>query len=297
MTLKGHVIWSQVGNPPRFLDGQAFGRPVVDANNQARTSLIFPSGDDARASDFESWLYIGGRTAAPAAAGADDRLQARRCGGRAGQQRRRHHLPARPGAARGVQGRGADEIIEVTFNRDLQPEGVFDTGQSQSLLFELMSPDGNAFRRHGELEVKGNLARLIARDPTTWSEPGDYHLTVFGDDAQTGSAFLAADEARGWTATSTAKRAATWRCWSRLCESTGVKDGSGPRLIARAAPVQPYSARGPMLKSETGSGPPVTGSTSGGGPPRRPQTVEPVPSAALTSEARGKAGAGFETPG
>ena len=85
-------------------------------------------------------------------------------------------------------------VIEVTFNRDLQPEGVFDTGQPQSLLFELMSPDGNTFRRHGELEVKGNLARFIARDPNRWEQPGDYRLTVFGDDAQTGPAFLAADD-------------------------------------------------------------------------------------------------------
>ena len=31
VALKGHVIWSQAGNAPRFLDGQAFGRPVVEA--------------------------------------------------------------------------------------------------------------------------------------------------------------------------------------------------------------------------------------------------------------------------
>ena len=80
VTLKGHVIWSQAGNPTRFLDGQAFGRPVVDTNNQAHTALIFPSGDGARASDFESWLYIGGRTAASAVAGPDDHLQARHRG-------------------------------------------------------------------------------------------------------------------------------------------------------------------------------------------------------------------------
>ena len=85
-------------------------------------------------------------------------------------------------------------VIEVIFNREVQPEGVFDSGQPQSLLFELMSPDGNAPRRHGEPEVKGNLARVIARDPNRWEEPGDYRLTVFGDDAQTGPAFLAADD-------------------------------------------------------------------------------------------------------
>ena len=44
VTLKGHVIWSQAGNPTRFLDGQAFGRPVVDADNQAHTASDLPVG-------------------------------------------------------------------------------------------------------------------------------------------------------------------------------------------------------------------------------------------------------------
>ena len=195
VTLKGHVIWSQAGNPPRFLDGQAFGRPVVDANNRARTSLIFPSGDGARASDFESWLYIG--TQKRAAPLQVETIAFKRVVAGAGEQVNSAgvitfpHDPAQPVVFKGGE---RTSIIEVTFNRNLQPEGVFDTGQTQSLLFELMSPDGNTFRRHGELEVKGNLARFTARDPQIWRDPGDYRLTVFGDDAQTGSAFLAADD-------------------------------------------------------------------------------------------------------
>ena len=195
VTLKGHVIWSQAGNPPRYLDGQAFGRPVVDANNRAHTSLIFPSGDGARASDFESWLYIG--TQKRAAPLQVETISFKRIVAGAGEQVNSAgvitfpHDPAQPVVFKGGE---RTNIIEVTFNRNLQPEGVFDTGQPQSLLFELMSPDGNTFRRHGELEVKGNLARFTARDPEIWRDPGDYRLTVFGDDAQTGPAFRAADD-------------------------------------------------------------------------------------------------------
>ena len=195
VTLKGHVIWSQAANPTRFLDGQAFGQPVVAADNQAHTALILPSGDGARASDFESWLYIGGRkqrtplqvqtiTFKRVAAGAGEQISS------AGVIT----FPRDPAQPVKFKAGELMNVIEVIFNRDLQPEGAFDTGQPQSLLFELMSPDGNASRRHGELEVKGNLARFIARDPNRWEEPGDYQLTVFGDDAQTGPAFVAADD-------------------------------------------------------------------------------------------------------
>ena len=195
VTLKGHVIWSQTGNGTRFLDGQTFGRPVMDTNNQAHTSLIFPSGDGARASDFESWFYIGGRTQRTplqvqtitfkrVLAGVGEQISS------AGVIT----LPRDPAQLVRFKAGEQMNVIEVVFNRDLQHEGVFDTGQPQSLLFELMSPDGNAFRRHGELEVKGNLARFIARDPNRWDQPGDYRLTVFGEDAQTGPAFLAAND-------------------------------------------------------------------------------------------------------
>ena len=195
VTLKGRVIWSQADNPPRFLDGQAFGRPVVEVEtNRTRTALILPSGDAARASDFESWLYLGRPTrAAPLQV---ETISFKRVT-TAGEQVNSAGVitfprdPAQPVVFKAGE---RTNIIEVTFSRDLQPEGVFDTGQPQSLLFELMSPDGNALRRHGELEVKGNLARFIARDPEIWREPGDYRLTVFGDDAQTGPAFLAADD-------------------------------------------------------------------------------------------------------
>ena len=211
VALKGHVIWSQAGNAPRFLDGQAFGRPVDEAEtNRTRTALSFPSGDGERASDFESWLYIGGqaqRTPLQVQTITFKRVTT------AGEQVNSagvitfHRDPAQPVVFKAGE---RTNIIEITFNRDLQPEGVFDTGQPQSLLFDLLSPDGNASRRHGELEVKGNLARFVARDPEIWREPGDDQLTVFGDDAQTGPAFRAADDGSTLDGNFTARRAGIW---------------------------------------------------------------------------------------
>ena len=195
VTLKGHVIWSQAGKPPRFLDGQAFGRPVVNADNQAHTALIFPSGDSARASDFESWFYIGGRQQrAPLQVQS---ITFKRVVTGAGEQISSAGVITFPrDPAQPVRFKAGElmNMIEVVFNREVQPEGRFDTGAPQGLLFELVSPDGSLLRRVGELEVKSNLARLTARDPKRWDQPGDYRLTVFGDDAQTGPAFVAADD-------------------------------------------------------------------------------------------------------
>jgi hypothetical protein len=60
VTLKGHTIFSQRGAEIVYLDGQAFGETGVRADGQTpRIDLNFPSGSGARASDFESWFYIG----------------------------------------------------------------------------------------------------------------------------------------------------------------------------------------------------------------------------------------------
>lgn len=57
--LMGHKIWTRKGDQILYLDGQAFGWPSLRTNNTPRTELIFPSGNGARASDFESWFYLG----------------------------------------------------------------------------------------------------------------------------------------------------------------------------------------------------------------------------------------------
>ncbi len=195
VTLKGHVIWRNAGNQRRFLDGQAFGRPVVDANNQVHTALIFPSGDGARASDFESWFYSGVQqqqtplqvqtvTFKSVFAGVGEQISS------AGVIT----FPRDP--AQPVEFKAGEQmnVIDVTFNRDVQPEGVFKIGDPQGLLFEFTSANRSLVRRSGQLEVTNNLARFIAQEPSIWEEPGEYRLTVFGNDANTGPAFRAADD-------------------------------------------------------------------------------------------------------
>jgi hypothetical protein len=60
VTLKGHTIFSQRGSDVIYLDGQAFGKSGIRADGKTpRIDLNLPSGSGARASDFESWFYLG----------------------------------------------------------------------------------------------------------------------------------------------------------------------------------------------------------------------------------------------
>ena len=52
--LLGHFIWAQQNGATLYLDGQAFGTPASGSG----TALILPTGNGARASDFQSWLWL-----------------------------------------------------------------------------------------------------------------------------------------------------------------------------------------------------------------------------------------------
>lgn len=59
VTLKSRAIRGGGSGAPIYLDGQCFGVPGTRADGKtARTDLALPSGDAAKASDFESWFYL-----------------------------------------------------------------------------------------------------------------------------------------------------------------------------------------------------------------------------------------------
>jgi hypothetical protein len=58
--LMGNKIWTPAGNSLLYLDGQAFGKPGMHADGKMpRIDLDLQSGSGERASDFESWFYLG----------------------------------------------------------------------------------------------------------------------------------------------------------------------------------------------------------------------------------------------
>ncbi len=59
VSLKGRTIRGSNGQATLFLDGQCFGEASLRADGRTpRTDLALPSGDVAKASDFESWFYL-----------------------------------------------------------------------------------------------------------------------------------------------------------------------------------------------------------------------------------------------
>lgn len=59
VVLKGRTIRGAGALSGQCLDGQAFGQPATRADGTTpRIALGFPSGNSARASDFESWFFV-----------------------------------------------------------------------------------------------------------------------------------------------------------------------------------------------------------------------------------------------
>jgi hypothetical protein len=57
--LAGRSLFSGTGANQIYLDGQAFGTPGLRADNVTpNVALQLPSGNSAKASDFESWFYL-----------------------------------------------------------------------------------------------------------------------------------------------------------------------------------------------------------------------------------------------
>jgi hypothetical protein len=57
--LLGNPIFAGTGANRLFLDGEAFGEPALRADGKtARVDLQLPSGNDQKASNFESWFYL-----------------------------------------------------------------------------------------------------------------------------------------------------------------------------------------------------------------------------------------------
>lgn len=58
VVLKSHAVAQGSGAGALYLDGQCFTNPATRADGSARLDLQFPSGNAAKASDFESWFDV-----------------------------------------------------------------------------------------------------------------------------------------------------------------------------------------------------------------------------------------------
>jgi hypothetical protein len=192
VTVKGHVIWGDTGQRRLFLDGQAFGQPGARAGDKTPcTALGFPSGSNARASDFESWFYVGGEQQQTAlqvkhirfvsvTAAAGERVIAD------------VDMPTTQQFA--FSAGNQINAIDITFSRAVQPDGFNPNGKPQSIRVAFLSGNQEKGRAFGDLSLNGNVARFLARDPS-FLNVNHWRLTVLGSDvANQGPGVRAADD-------------------------------------------------------------------------------------------------------
>ncbi len=176
--LKGHLIWNDArgaSGKPRFLDGQAFGQPGLRADGKTpRIDLVFPSGHGAAASDFESWLFVGGRAqAAPLQITNVRFLNPNNVSSSAGDVK-----PPLP-AGQKVVFKGGEKIrsVEITFNRAFDAATV-GAGGTASVFLEQVA--ATARRKLAvDLQPTENVLTVVLKDPPIF-EQGDFSLTCLG---------------------------------------------------------------------------------------------------------------------
>ncbi len=186
VTLKGHTIWSDSDDQWLYLDGQAFGQPALRADQKPRTALIFPSGDRARASDFESWFYL--------TKGLPLQIKTVKFYSVSGSLSSAGiiNLPPIP---QNVHFKAAENIntIEIVFNRAVLPDGLGVVGTPQSLIVERQNPNGAWIKASGTIQVDNKVVRFIAGEPKAFG-PMPHRLTILGDDTGNLKAVKAKDD-------------------------------------------------------------------------------------------------------
>jgi hypothetical protein len=158
VTLKGHCIWSKQGNTLIYLDGQAFGQPALltEAKTQ-RIDLVFPTGDCARASDFESWFYV--QTGQPPPA-KTLQVESVTFMSQAGKSSSAGKISGAPNASVKLNVEDQASIAGITFNRAVDPKSISE--QSVGVLLKYQ----NVYERlPGKLAVTGNLVEVTLSEP------------------------------------------------------------------------------------------------------------------------------------
>jgi hypothetical protein len=201
VTLHGHVIWSGVERPI-YLDGRAFGTPAIRADGSTmRIDLALPSGDAARTSDFESWLYLD-RAAAPARPPQVGSLEF--IAGNLFSLERVVASASKDNLRQGtaVRLRTADNVstLELSFT---QPVTLANPprGGAPGIRIERLEANNRRTLVPATFTLHGTTARLalVVSGPIPRPQPfpdGSYLLTVIGDPTRTSPAVQGADQVR-----------------------------------------------------------------------------------------------------
>jgi len=181
--LKGRFIWSDPTSSAKrvYVDGQAYGIAGVRADGKTpRIALELPSGNRSKASDFESWFFIGQRaTPAPLQVTLVRFLNGNLATSSAGDIK--PPLPA--GTAVSFKADEQIKTVEITFNRDVSTDSVGPNAPSIYIERDAGQP-GTTARLAADLRVSNNVVRVVLRDPPFFNA-SKFILNCLGTSAAT----------------------------------------------------------------------------------------------------------------
>lgn len=195
VTLRGSFIWRTERRKRIYLDGQALGIPVkIPGLKTSRTGLDLPSGDGRRASDFESWFYLG-TAQEPAEPLQVVAVTFRSTLGPAPRDVLIvKEFTTDPAHFEQIKSNDSVNVVVVEFNREVNPQGNFAGTVAAPLHVQINRAGAGTFRLFGDLTVKGNQAEYIARDPEVFKEKGDYQVLAFAEQGDAALPITAQDD-------------------------------------------------------------------------------------------------------
>jgi len=212
VTVKGHCVWRRsavprpgersdgsarqaAGSALVYLDGQAFARPGVQADGTTpRIDLVFPTGQSAKASDFESWFGFGRPKPPPTPLQVTTVrfLNPNGATSSAGDVT----VPRTPSDPQ-VGFKAGEQIIavQVVFNRAFVPDSL-GTAAAPSVFITPLATAGPPVRLSAAISAESaTVARLVLREPS-FIPKGPFRLTCLGTSpaGTTGLGVKAADD-------------------------------------------------------------------------------------------------------
>jgi hypothetical protein len=188
ITLKGHCIWRRSALPQSdgqpaggtlvYLDGQAFARPGVQADNTTpRIDLVFPTGHGAKASDFESWF---GERPQPAPTSLRVTTVRFKNANGADSSAGDVAVPRSPSDPKvGFKAGEQIVVVQVVFNKAFAPDSL-GTPAAPSLFITPLGTAGPPVNLVADIAAESaTVARLTLRQPS-FIPKGPFRLTCLG---------------------------------------------------------------------------------------------------------------------
>jgi hypothetical protein len=187
LTLHGNFIWAR-SDQNLYLDGEVFGIRKEGASNP--TVLRFPSGDDRRGGNLEMWFYLVQEPLRIVSLNFITATGAMSSAGLVG-------VPLDPATNIRFGTQENVHVIEITFSRAVSTIPLVPVDAPQSVRLEMLDPGGGAPNRFlGAIETPTqDVIRLRLLQPRVISQPGQYRLTVFGNDSEGARALRAQNNA------------------------------------------------------------------------------------------------------